>query len=60
MKIAVTHVDSQKDTKHKHTYKTCKESFLHVNNYKHVSNAQLSKYNKQLFYVPTSAILKIM
>jgi len=41
MNSAVTQVGSQKDTKHKHTYKTCKESFLHVNNYKHVSNAQL-------------------
>ena len=46
MNSAVTQVGSQKDTKHKHTYKTCKESFLHVNNYKHVSNAQLWKYKQ--------------
>jgi hypothetical protein len=34
MNTAVTQVGSQKETEHKHTYKTWKESFLHVNNYK--------------------------
>jgi len=40
---AVRQVGSQKETEHKHTYKTWKESCLHVKNYKHVSNTQLWK-----------------